>query len=133
MKLTISKEQTFIPEFNGNKSLAATDQISVKYRTPTVAIKNRCKPQSQAKAIADKAGNIQKMEIVLDSDDVQTLKAMLISISGCSYGDDSGEEKVIRTADDLINAPVAFEPLLKEITAEFNRALSEEVDEKNSE
>ena len=50
MKLTISKEQTFIPEFNGNKSLAATDQITVKYRTPTVAIKNRCKPQSQANA-----------------------------------------------------------------------------------
>ena len=133
MKLTISKEQDYIPEFRGNRKLPAVDQIVVRYKTPTTAIKNRCKPQSQAKAISDKSGNIQHMEISLETDDVQMLKEMLVSISGCSYEDESGKETAIRSAKDLLDAPVAFEPLLKEIIKEFNSALSIEVDEKNSE
>ena len=43
MRLEIAKEGVFIPGFNGNKDLPATDQITVRYRTPTVAIKNRCR------------------------------------------------------------------------------------------
>lgn len=133
MNLTISKEQSYIPEFNGNRKLPATDQIVVKYRTPTTAIKNRCKPRNEAKAISDTSGNITHMEITLDSDDVKVLNSMLIGISGCSYDDGEGHETQIRSARDLIDAPVAFEPLLKEIVKEFNKALREELDEKNSE
>ena len=132
MRLEISKEGTFIPEFNDNKKLPATDQITVRYKTPTVAIKNRCRRKPQTKGISDSRGNIEKMEIVIEKDESATLNEMLVSISGCSYGSGDGKEHNIVSAQDLINAPIAFEPLLKEIVAEFDNILDHSgLDEKN--
>ena len=131
MQLQISKEGSFIPELNGNKGLVSTDQIIVKYRNPTVAIKNRCRRKPKMKGISDSKGNMENMEIVIEKDELATLNEMLISISGCSYND-AERENAIATAKDLINAPVAFEPLLKEIVAEFDRVLDNvEISEKN--
>jgi hypothetical protein len=70
MRLEISKDGVFIPAFNKNRELPATDQISVRYRTPTVAIKNRCRKKPQAKGIADAAGSIERMEIVAEFDSI---------------------------------------------------------------
>jgi hypothetical protein len=132
MRLEISKEGVFIPEFNGNKKLPVTDQITVRYRTPTVAIKNRCRKKPQAKGIASANGSIEHMEIIVEKDDLSTLKEMLVSISNCSFGDVGGKDHVIANAQDLLNAPIVFEPLMKEIVAEFNRLLDHaEIDEKN--
>jgi len=131
MRLEISKEGVFIPEFNGNKNLPATDQITARYRTPTIAIKNRCRRRPQAKALAAPDGKISGMEVVIEKDDVSTLSEMLISISGCSYGH-AGQEQKISTAQDLLGAPIEFEPLLKEIVEEFNSILDHPgPDEKN--
>ena len=131
MRLEISKEGVFTPEFNGNKNLAPTDQITVRYRTPTIAIKNRCRRKPQAKALAAPDGKISGMEVVLEKDDVSTLNEMLVSISNCSYGD-GGQDHKIFSAQDLLGAPIEFEPLLKEIVEEFNSILDHPgPDEKN--
>jgi len=131
MKLTISKEEVFIPSFNKNKTLPETDQIRVRYRMPTMAIKNRCRRKPQAKAVASANGGIDRMEIAIEKDEVSTLNEMLISISNCSYESDSKEHK-ITNAQNLIDAPIAFEPLFKEIIKEFDRVLDESMlDEKN--
>jgi len=131
MKLTISKEEIFIPTFNKNKDLSETDQIRVRYRIPTVAIKNRCRRRPQAKAIASGTGGIDRMEIAIEKDELSTLNEMLISISNCSYESDGKEQKII-SAQNLIDAPLVFEPLLKEIVKEFDRILDESgIDEKN--
>jgi len=131
MKLSVSKEGTFIPEFNGNKKEPATDQVCVRYRYPTLAMKNRCRSKPQAKGIAGPDGKMDKMEIIIDKEELATLKEMLISISNCSYGEGSEETKII-TAQNLIEAPVVFEPLFKEIVKEFDRILDEAViNEKN--
>jgi hypothetical protein len=132
MRLEIAKEGVFIPAFNKNKELPATDQISVRYRTPTVAIKNRCRKKPQAKGITDSSGSIDHMEITVEKDSVTTLTEMLVSIANCSYGGEGEKDRAIVSAQDLLNAPVAFEPLLKEIVAEFDSVLdSTEIDEKN--
>ncbi len=132
MRLEITKERVFIPEFNGNKILSGTDQITVRYRTPTVAIKNRCRRKPQAKAIADTAGSIRSMELLVERDEQTTLNEMLVSISNCSYSEAGGKDHYITNANELVNAPLAFEPLLKEIIAEFDRALdTESLSEKN--
>lgn len=134
MVLTISKERTFIPEFNGNKDLPACDQIVVKYKAPTITIKSRCRSRPQSKAIADSNGKIKNMEISVDRDEQQTLVEMLSSIHGASYQDDKGNVVHITNARDLINAPIEFEPLMREIVAKFDNELDKaEIDEKNSE
>ena len=132
MRLEIAKEGVFIPAFNKNKELPATDQISVRYRTPTVAIKNRCRKHPQAKGISGFDGRLDHMEIVVEKDDIATLTEMLVSIANCSYGGGGEKDRAIVSARDLVNAPVAFEPLLKEIVAEFDSILDHaEIDEKN--
>ena len=132
MKLSISKEGVFTPKFNKNKELPVTDQITVRYREPTLAIKNRCRSKTHAKGIADPSGKVEKMEITVDKDELATLKEMLISISNCSYGEGDNPETKIVSAQNLIDAPLVFEPLLKEIVKEFDRILDEAViNEKN--
>jgi len=132
MNLEIDKEGVFIPEFNGNKKLPATDQITVRYKTPTVTIKNRCRKKPQAKGIASANGSLEHMEIVVEKNDLTTAKEMLVSISGCSYGDKNGKPTLIVSAQDLFDAPIQFEPLLKEIVDEFDRILDHsEINEKN--
>jgi hypothetical protein len=133
MQLAIDKEGLFIPSFNGNKELSATDQITVRYRIPTVAIKNRCRPKTKAKGISAPDGKIDHMEITVERDDIATLNEMLISISSCSYCERNGNKPhAITGVQDLINAPIAFEPLMKEILEEFNNVLDHAgIDEKN--
>jgi hypothetical protein len=131
MHLEISKEGVFIPEFNGNKEQPSTDQITVRYKTPTVASKSRCRKKPQAKGIAALNGNIDRMEIVIEKDEIATLNEMLVSISNCTYGN-SDKIHSITNANELINAPIEFEPLMKEIVAEFDRLLDHSgIDEKN--
>jgi hypothetical protein len=132
VRLEIAKEGVFIPAFNKNRELPAGDQITVRYRSPTIAIKNRCRKQAQTKGIADPKGVLEHMEIIVERDDLATLNEMLVSISGCSYGGNGEKERSIVSAQDLANAPIEFEPLLKEIVEEFNSLLDRaEIDEKN--
>jgi len=132
MQLKISKEGVFTPEFNGNKKLSAIDQITVRYKTPTVAMKNRCRAKPQAKSIASRDGKVERLEITIEKDDVATLNEMLISISNCFYSEDGGKDRAIVSAQNLIDAPIEFEPLLKEIIVEFDRILNDSgIDEKN--
>ncbi len=132
MRLSISNEGTFIPGFNGNKELSANDQITVRYKMPTVAMKNRCRTKPQTTAISNAQGKIKNMEILIEKDEINTLREMLISISNCSFAGDDGKDHIIAKAQDLIDAPVTFEPLLKEIVTEFDRILDHsDIDEKN--
>ena len=133
MVITISKERTFVPEFNGNKNLPACDQIVVKYKAPTITIKSRCRSKPQSKAIADSNGKIKNMEIVVERDEQQTLVELVNSIHGASYQDDKGNTVNIANARDLINAPIEFEPLMREIVEHLDKELDKaEIDEKNS-
>ena len=132
MRLEITKEGTYVPEFNGNRDLPATEQITVRYRIPTIAIKSRCRSNPQAKAISGADGRIEKMEITIDKNELATLREMLIGIGNCSFGKSGGADNTITSAQDLIDAPVRFEPLLKEIVREFDRMLDgSALDEKN--
>jgi len=122
MVTEIDKEGVFIPVFNGNQKLPSADQITVRYKIPTMAIKSRCRKKPQAKGISGANGRMEHIEIVIDRDDDNTLKEMLISISGCSYSCD-GKEHHINNAQDIFNAPIFYEPLYKEIIAEFDKVL----------
>jgi hypothetical protein len=132
MRLEIDNEGVFVPKFRKNKELPVTEQITVRYRYPTTAMKNRCRRKPQAKALSGRDGAVNGFEVIVEKDDIQTLNEMLLSISGCSYLNGDKKETFVTTAKELVNAPVVFEPLLREIVAEFDRVLDEtDVDEKN--
>lgn len=132
MKLIISKEVRFVPDFNGNKDLPDTDQIVVTLKNPTIQIKNRCRSNPETIARADTTGKVQNIDITIKSDDVTILNEMLVSIRNASYETEKGDEVKIVNARDLSAAPIQFEPLRQEIVAECNRLLDHsQVVEKN--
>jgi hypothetical protein len=105
----------------------------VRYRIPTVSIKNRCRAKTKAKGISAPDGKMEHIEISIEKDDITTLNEMLVSIFNCSYSERGGNKThSINCVNDLINAPIVFEPLMKEILVEFNDVLDHaEIDEKN--
>ncbi len=133
MLLTISKERTFIPEFNGNRNLPASDQIVVKYRAPTIETKSRCRSRPEVESHADRDGKITGMHIRIDRNDKATVSELLLSISGAAYVDGKGNTVQVVNAHDLFAAPIEFEPLMNEIVKKFDEELDRsEIDEKNS-
>jgi hypothetical protein len=72
MKFQITKEGVYVPSFNRNGELSATEQVTVRYRVPTLAIKNRCRSKPQGKSISGPDGRIEKIEITVERDELAT-------------------------------------------------------------
>jgi len=133
MVITVSKVKTFEPEFNGNKELPATERIVVKYKNPTVAMRERLIARPEVKSHADTDGKLDGVDIVMGEINKATaLREMLVSISGCAYAGDDGEEHSINNATELMNAPTEFNGLVDEIVKKFEEELNKQVNEKNS-
>lgn len=131
MVIKVTKSLTFIPEFNGNKEAASSEQIVVHFKNPTYNLKEKIKGRPETKARADINGNIEGMDIVLKTNDVALVRGMLERIDNCQYEDDKGTVNTISNASELFEAPVEFSPLIDEIVAEFNRVMNKTVPEKN--
>ena len=59
---------------------------------------------------------------------------MLLSVHGAAYQDDKGNVVSISNARDLINAPIEFEPLMREIVEHFDSEIDKaELNEKKCE
>jgi hypothetical protein len=73
------------------------------------------------------------MKVEFKVDDEAYLRNMIISISGAGYQEEDGKEvKHIKTAADLLKAPICYEPLITELVELFREELTvTAVDEKN--
>lgn len=131
MVIQVSKTKTYIPTFNGNKDIPATEQIVVTYKNPTVQMRERLIPRPQSKGKASTTGAVETFEIVLsDPNKTQILKEMIQTISNCSYEED-GQIKNINNATELLNAPSEFNGLVDEIFGQCQKELQKTVPEKN--
>lgn len=132
MLLEITKEKTFIPEFNGNKKLSAGEQIVVTYRAATVATKAKIDGYLERKSRFDAAGKFIGVDIVPKDLSKPLADELLIGIKNASYKDTAtGATIEIKTAQDLMDAPVEFEELKREIVGVLDREVYRRIDEKN--
>jgi hypothetical protein len=128
----VSKEKTYIPAFNKNRELPSNEQIVVAYKAPTMELKNRIVRQPVATADYDEQGKSRGMKIELKTDTSAYLRNMIIRVDGLGYQEEGKEVKYIRTAEDLLKAPLCYEPLVNELTELFQEELkSQALDEKN--
>jgi len=130
---TISKEKTYIPKFDGNRDLPSNEQIAVTYKAPTIELKNKIVSRPTAVGEFDDEGRSRGMKIEFKVDDEAYLRNMIISISGAHYREEGDDEvKNIRSAADLLKAPICFEPLITELVEHLRKELTAKaVDEKN--
>jgi len=130
---TISKEKTYIPKFDGNRDLPSNDQIAVTYKAATIELKNKIVSRPVAVGDFDETGKSRGMKIEFKVDDEAYLRNMIVGISGAGYREgEDGEEKRIRSAADLLKAPICFEPLITELVELFREELTvTAADEKN--
>ena len=132
MVVQVSKVKSFEPEFNGNRELPAAERIVVKYKNPTVAMRERLISRPEVKSHADTDGKLDGVDIAMgEINKAAALREMLVSISGCSY-EDNGEEHSINNAKELMEAPSEFNELVDEIVKKFEEELNKKVNEKNS-
>ena len=126
MKVVVSIVNEFVPMWNGNRDLSASEQIVVKHRTPTVEIKERVNPRTFT---FNSSGEVQGE---LEVDRQKVLRAMITSISGLSYAEgEDGTEQKVTSADGLFKAPAVFDALIEELYAHFQELLNSKVGEKN--
>jgi predicted DNA-binding antitoxin AbrB/MazE fold protein len=130
MLISITKEKTFTPDFNGNLDLPEGERIIVKYRVPNIATKNRISPRPVLKFNYDTDGRLEGGETEVSSDAKTIISEMLVLIRNCEYEDEKGKH-IVTSAKDLFEAPVEFEPLVKEIEKKFRNELEQRLDEKN--
>jgi len=126
--LSVSSNRIFVPEFDGNKDLPSGEQIRVKYKTPTISMKEKLFPR-QIDYIDGKA------QISIAIDRVKLLKELVTGIENLSYAfedaDGKTEEKKIVTVEQLFSASVEFDGLVEEIFTYLNEILNGKVNEKN--
>ncbi len=132
MIIEITKVKTFIPEFHGNKKLSSGDQIKVTYRAATIDIKERLSALFDKRSKFDKDGKFVGVEILEKDITPSVFNELLTGIENCSYKDsNTGEETAIKTAQDLLAAPVEFDALKKEIADVLQKEVYRKVEEKN--
>jgi len=128
----ISNEKAYIPKWDGNRGLPSNEQIVVTYKAATIELKNKIVSRPTAIGDFDEAGKSRGMKIEFKVDDEAYLRNMIVGISGAGYQEGGGEVKHIRSAADLLQAPICFEPRITELVELCREELTvTAVDEKN--
>jgi hypothetical protein len=126
--LSVSSNRIFVPEFDDNKDLPSGEQIRVKYKAPTISMKEKLFPRQ-----IDYIDGKPQISIAIDR--VKLLKELVTGIENLSYAieeaDGKVEEKKIVTVEQLFSASVEFDALVEEIFTFLNEVLNGKVNEKN--
>lgn len=109
MIIEVKKENTFIPEWNGNRNESEDEQIKIVYRYPTVAEKERF---LYTKPIKISEGGASEIEMVQDSQGLA--KAIIKRVDNLTLWVDDKEKK-IKTATDLYSVEGVPGALVREI------------------
>ena len=132
MKVTVNTalNRVFTPEWNGNKDLSVADQVTVSYKAPTIAMKERL---FERKFDFTKAPNGDGMEagmsVIVDRKKV--INELTTAINGLSAEVDGKDIKISTTAQ-LFEAGVEFDGLAEELYTFYNNLINQKgVDEKN--
>jgi hypothetical protein len=124
MTVTVSTKREFIPEFNGNRKLSATEQLRITHRAPTVAIKEKLFPRKFS------FGANGEVTGTFEVDRKRIISELTIDFINFEYESDD-EKKKITTVEQLFKAPVEFDPLIEELYTYYNTILNARPNEKN--
>jgi hypothetical protein len=109
MKVSVRKENVFVPEWNGNREESESEQIKVVYRYPTVTEKERFLYTKPIKVTGEGAGEIEFVQ------DAQGLAKSIIKRVENLTLDVDGKERQIKTANDLYSVEGVPSELVREI------------------
>lgn len=130
MTLTIADKREYTPKWNDNASLPPSEQITVKHKNASIAIKEKIYPK---KFELDSKGEITGF---IEMDRFKLINAFEPTFWNCGYQYDSDNGKdskkvTIKTATDLFAAPAQFDGLIQELYDYFGSLLNTQVDVKN--
>lgn len=131
MVIDYALENTFVPEWNGNKDDA--NPITVTYKNPTIPLYNKLIPKPRLKMMMDAEGKMDGGEAEVVVDNVEIVRTMVTGIRNLTLKQGK-EEVAIDTATKLLgeNAPSFLSGLIDEIGAKLREVLQEKrVDAKN--
>lgn len=131
MVIEIKENETFVPEWNGNKELPPDQQVVIAYKTPNVSARKRILQKSTIHFNYDKDGNPTGGSGEIANDPEASVRAVEnVVISNLEYTK-NGKTVGIRTNMDLLVAPAAFYGLIKEFADHLVDEARKDVPEKN--
>lgn len=133
MVINLEVSRKFVPEWNGNKSLVAGEQIEITHKAPTLALVNRLIPKPSLKMMMGKDGQMEGGESEIIMDNTKIVREMVTEIRNLSISVDGKARKIV-TAADLFgeDIPAVLSGLVDEIGAYLQGVLNKkEVDAKN--
>jgi hypothetical protein len=132
MKIVVSTDCTFIPEWKGNRGLDASEQIVVTYKEPDMPMYEKLVDKPRLTMKTNDKQEFVGGESVIEIDNKKIVKEMVIKIENLSY-ERNGKEVPIANGPSLFSAgvPSSFHELTDEIGMEMQRVLAKAVDAKN--
>jgi len=133
MVINLEVSRKFVPEWNGNKSLADGEQIEITHKAPTLALVNRLIPKPSLKMIMGKDGSMDGGESEIVMDNTKIVREMVTEIRNLSISIDGKVRKII-TAADLFgdDIPSVLSGLVDEVGAYLQGVLNKkDIDAKN--
>jgi len=129
--LIVNDKETFVPEWNENKSLPAEEQIVMSYDAMTQPVRKRVIQKSKVEFHYDKDGNPTGGSGEIDIDDEAPVRAVKnLVITNMDY-ERAGKTLYVRSADDLLLGPSGFHGLVKEFAEHLRAKAKEDIPEKN--
>lgn len=129
-KISTSVQDVFIPTWEGNSELPVNEQIRVKHKAPTIAMKERLFPR-EFNLTQEAQGKDFTTSMSIRVDRKKVIAEMTLSIDNCAYETPDGAIKKITTVEQLMDAPADLDTLVEEIYTYYQNLLTGKVDEKN--
>lgn len=135
MIVQVSLEREFVPKFNGNRELPASEQIKVIHKAPSVALREKYTPRTQIRYNFDEAGKPRGGTAEIDVDRASIVAGMVTRFENLGYRDKGGRDRMIVNAKELFSddTPSEFNEFIDELVEYLQGILSKKVDTKNSE
>lgn len=133
MVINLEVSRKFVPEWNGNKSLPAGEQIEVTHKAPTLALVNRLIPKPSLKMIMGREGQMEGGESEIIMDNTKIVREMVTEIRNLTLNVDGKSRKIVSAADLFAeDVPAVLSGLVDELGSYLQGVLNKkEVDAKN--
>lgn len=132
MKVTVNTalNRVFTPEWNGNKELPPGEQVTVSYKAPTIAMKERLfERKFDFTKSTSGDGMDAGMSVIVDRKKV--INELTTAINGLVVDVDGKDIKIATTAQ-LFEAGVELDGLVEELYTFYNDLINQKgVEEKN--
>jgi hypothetical protein len=124
MEFSCELKKSYIPEFNGNRDLDETAQVSVEWDELSESSIRTIRPKRDVAHKYDSKGTYVGMDMHYETDEFLLISGFNPRIKNLSWKDRDGKTRKVTNATTLFEAPAPLSgKLIKELIREFQKEI----------